>query len=88
MNKLLLLALVTSLLVLALPVSAEHTAEHVQQTTQNLMDAYLPPGYGSEQGIDGMPLYTLASLCQNYGGYWYDGQDGYYYWHDCAGMMH
>ena len=91
------LAALLAVLLAAAPVSAEHTAEHVQQTTQNLMEAYLPPGYGDASGIDGVDpygvarrlyLYDLAAICQNYGGYYFDGGDGYYYWHDCAGAQH
>ena len=95
---LLILAALTVMLTLALPALAEHNSEHVQQTTQALMDAYLPPGYGSYSGIAGVDplsgymrqlfLYDLAAICQNYGGYYYDGGDGYVYWHDCAGAMH
>jgi hypothetical protein len=33
-------------------------------------------------------LYDLAANCQNFGGYYYDGGDGYVYWHDCAAAMH
>lgn len=76
------------LAMLAAPALAEHDAEHVQQTVAGLMERVLPPGYGSALGIETydyglVPLYGLAALCYNEGGYWYWGGDGYYYWHSC-----
>jgi hypothetical protein len=72
------------------PTYAEHTMEHVQEETQRLKDLYLPPGYGNELGqlvvydpvneeVHLTGLYGLAGFCQNFGGYWYDGEDGYFY---------
>src|SRR5215216_1304257 len=90
------LLIIVLVLVLATPALAEHTAEHVQQETQRLMDAYLPPGYGDHRGVYGIDplgeprqlyLYTLAGMCQNYGGYYFWAGDDYY-WHDCTGARH
>jgi len=94
-----LVLVVALMLFAAAPAFAEHTMEHVQQERQSLMDAYLAPGYGNELGqlvvydpifdeTHLMGLYGLAALCQNYGGYYFVAEDGYYYWHDCAGAQH
>jgi len=99
MKKLLVTAFVASLLMLALalPAAAEHNAEHVAQTTANLQEAYLPPGAGPLMSLYGIGrygeertlyLYDLAALCQNQGGYYYYGADGYWYWNDCAGARY
>jgi len=53
---------------------------------------YLPPGWGDKPITTYNPIYLewhvtgghgLLAWCQNYGGYWYDGEDGYVYWHSC-----
>ena len=91
--------LAAAMLVVAAPAFAEHNMEHVEQERQSLMEAYLPPGYGNELGqlriydpireeVILMGLYGPASLCHNYGGYWYEAEDGQLYWHDCAGAQH
>jgi hypothetical protein len=89
------LAVAALTLSLPLPAAAEHNMEHVYETTQSLKDAYLPPGYGSETGIINaydpisgyvrpIGLHGTAYFCQNYGGYYFDGGDGYLYWWSCA----
>jgi hypothetical protein len=86
-------------LTLALPALAEHNEEHRVQEAQALKDSYLVPNYGNDYGqlvvydplteaYQLLGLYGLAALCQNYGGYHYDGGDGYSYWHDCTGATH
>jgi hypothetical protein len=76
------------------PALAEHNMEHVREETERLKELYLPPGYGNEAGqivlynpvtdeVHLAGLHGPMTFCNQFGGYWYDGEDGYFYWHSC-----
>ena len=68
--------------------------ESVAESTQKMQAAFLPPSAGNVTSLHGLDLsgayrqlslLDVGGLCKPQGGYYYEGGDGYLYWHDCAG---
>ena len=91
MKRLLLAAIaVMAMLQVAGTAAAQSGCERAHECGENLVWAHpmgqVTPlyawdpvnGYAHDTG-----LYGLVGFCQNYGGYYYLGDDGAWYWFDC-----
>ena len=93
--KLLLMAVVTMLLILAAPVLAQSEHDTLSEYLGEDYLQYIPPGidfatansmylYNPNTGsymVGG--FYGMKALCYNYGGYYYWSADGGEYWNAC-----
>jgi hypothetical protein len=76
----------------AVPALAEHELGHndTGQVAAKRAEV-LPSGYTDESQVyvwgrgwgSTFGLYGFITFCQNEGGYWYWGNNGYYYWNSC-----
>jgi len=93
--KLLLMAVVAMLFVLAAPALAQLEHETLSEYLGEDYNQYIPPGmdfasansmyvYNPNTGVYWVGgFYGMKALCYNYGGYYYVADDGGEYWNAC-----